>query len=309
VPEPRGATEFWNEHQPGFRFSAEEVGTPEFFAEVERHRYALEPHIPEVVGFHRWKGCDVLEAGCGMGTDGSRFARAGASYTGLDISDSALALARRRFDLMGCEGSFVRGSVTDLPFADRSFDLVYSHGIIHHVADTERAVAEFHRVLRPQGTALVMVYHQASLNYWFNIMVLRRAMAPLLALPGAPAVAARLTGEDADFVAGHRGLLAEHGARYLLDAQLFLSKNTDGPANPLSKSYTRADVRALFRSFADVKTHVRYLNLRLWPAGERLAHSGLARRLEHRIGWHLYAEAQKDGEMATGHPEDGVGVR
>ena len=284
---------FWKEYQPGFRFTDAEVGTPEFFRAVERHRYALESHIPEVVRFPAWAGKDVLEAGCGIATDGLQFARAGARYTGIDLSPTAVDLARRRFELEEVEGSFVQGSITELPFPDASFDLVYSHGVIHHDPQTERMVSELHRVLRPGGTALVMVYHRDSFNYWFTIMALRRSLAGLLGLPGGVSAVSKLTGEPLEVLEGHRRLLSEHGLDYLRDRQLFLSHNTDGPGNPLSKVFTRDDVRRLFADFAEVDTAVRYLNLRIYPGGDRFAHSPLARRLERWCGWYLYVSARR----------------
>jgi SAM-dependent methyltransferase len=284
---------FWTGYQPGFRFTGAEPGTPEFFRDVEEHRYSLEPHIPEVVQFERWAGRDVLEAGCGIATDGMRFARAGARYTGFDGSSTALSLARRRFEAAGVDARFEQGSVAALPFADESFDLVFSHGVIHHTQDTEQAVAEFHRVLRPGGTALVMLYHRGSLNYRFTILVVRRVLAALLLVPGAAGLVARATGEDPAVLEGHRALLREHGLRYLTDRGLFLSNNTDGPGNPLSKVYSRAEARRLFAAFDDVQTAVRFLNLRAYPGGERLAATRAARALERRIGWHLYVKATK----------------
>ncbi len=290
----RGAA-FWSEHQPGFRFSTQPVGTSEFFAEVERHRYSLEPHISEIACFERWTGRDILDAGCGIATDGARFARAGARYTGLDQSGTALDLAARRFELEELEGTFVQGSVSDLPFPDKSFDLVYSHGVVHHVpdTDTEKAISEFHRVLRPGGTALVMVYHRHSLNYRLNIMVVRRALAAVLLIPGADRLVARLTGEDPAVLDGHRALFERHGLSYLTDGALFLSNNTDGPGNPLSKVYSRAEARALFESFVDVRLETRFLNLRLYPGGALFSRTSPAQWLERRIGWYLYIEARK----------------
>jgi ubiquinone/menaquinone biosynthesis C-methylase UbiE len=291
--QPDDRRSFWTQYQPGFRFTDAEVGTPEFFSEVERHRYELEPHISEIVRFPAWAGRDVLEAGCGIATDGVRFARAGSRYTGIDFSPTALDLARRRFELEGLQGSFVQASITDLPFPDASFDLVYSNGVIHHLPQTEQVVSEFHRVLRPGATALVMVYHRDSFNYRFTILTLRRCLAGLLALPAAATVISRVTGEDRDVLEGHRMLLSEHGARYLIDRDLFLSHNTDGPGNPLSKVYSRGDVRRLFGDFARVDTAVRYLNLRLYPGGRWFAGSPFGRRLERRCGWHLYVSAQR----------------
>ena len=151
---------FWTGYHPGVRSSEEARGSPDYFAGIEARRYALEPHILELVGFERWAGADVLEAGCGIATDGMRFVRAGARYTGIDFSPSALDLARERLELEGGSARFVRGSIVELPFPDASFDLVYSNGVIHHLPETQRAIAEFHRVLRPGGTAIVMVYNR-----------------------------------------------------------------------------------------------------------------------------------------------------
>jgi ubiquinone/menaquinone biosynthesis C-methylase UbiE len=285
--------DFWSVNQPGFRFTSAEPGTPEFFRDVERHRYRLEPHIPEIAEFARWAGKDVLEAGCGIGTDAVSFVRADARYTGLDGSATAIDLARARFELEGMDGTFEQGSITQLPFDDASFDLVYSHGVVHHIPDTARAIAEFHRVLRPGGTALVMVYHRDSLNYRFTIMVLRRALATALLLPGAVTAVSRLTGELPAVLEAQRKLIREHGRRYLTDSQLFLSNNTDGPGNPLSKVYSRAEAAALFGAFARAETEVRFLNLRIYPGGQALAATRTARKLERRIGWHLYVRATK----------------
>ena len=285
---------FWSEYQPGFRFSRHTVGTPEFFSAVEEHRYRLEPAIKEMVGFPRWAARDVLEAGCGIGTDGVNFARSGARYTGVDFSPTAIELAGHRFELEGHGTAVLRhASIAELPVEDESQDLVYSNGVIHHMPDTDRAVAEMHRVLRPGGTALVMVYHRSSLNYHVNIMLVRRAMALGLLVPGAPRAFALLSGEDPAVLDGHRQLLARHGMRYLTDRQLFLDNNTDGPDNPLSKVYDRSDALRLFGEFSKVRTRVRFLNLRAYPGGESIGRTGLARRLERRIGWHLWIEAIK----------------
>lgn len=284
---------FWVEYQPGFRVSDAAVGTQEFFTEVQRERYLLEPDIPEMAQFASWRGMDVLEAGCGIATDGCEFARAGARYTGIDFSPTALRLARERFEMQALDGDFVEGSIIELPFDDASFDLVYSMGVIHHVPDIERTVSEFHRVLRPGGRAIVMVYHRDSFNYHFSILVLRRALIALLLAPGGPAVVSRLTGERPDVLVGHRNLLKANGLAYLRDRQLFLNHNTDGPGNPLSKVYDREGVGRLFGAFDDVHTAVRFLHLRSYPGGARLAQTAIAERLGSRWGWHLWIDARR----------------
>lgn len=284
---------FWSGNQPGTRFSDATLGSERFFQEVEAHRYGLEGHILDVVDVPRWSGADVLEAGCGIATDGVQLARAGAHYTGIDFSRAALDVAPRRFRIEGLPGSFARSLVTHLPFADDSFEMVLSHGVVHHVHDTQAAVDEFHRVLRPGGTAIVMVYHRRSLNYYLNIMTLRRLFATALVVPGATGAVSRLTGESEAVLEGHRRLLRRYGARYLTDRSLFLSNNTDGPGNPLSKAFSRHDVEEMFCRFRSVKTTVRNLNVRIYPGAGALARTGFAKRAERRIGWHLYVEAVK----------------
>lgn len=291
--EPAGRREFWSDYQPGFRFTDQPVGTPAFFRAVEQHRYRLEPAIREMAAFLSWAGRDVLEAGCGIATDGINFARAGARYTGVDFSPTAIELAQLRFHQEGQGGRLVRSDIANLPVGDATQDLVYSNGVIHHLPDAEPAVAEMHRVLRPGGRALVMVYHRSSLNYHVNIMLIRRTLVSLLPVPGVPVLMSRLTGEDPEVLAGHRDLLRRHGIGYLADRQLFLDNNTDGPGNPLSKVYTRAQARRLFGSFSSVRTQIRFLNLRLYPGGDRISKLGLVRRLEQRHGWHLWIEAVK----------------
>ena len=295
-------TPFWTAYQPGMRFSSAAVGSVDFFDEVEAHRYALEPHILDIVQFERWRGLDVLEAGCGIATDGVRFARAGARYVGVDPSHTALSLARRRFTLESLPGELVEGSVTSLPFPDQTFDLVFSHGVIHHIDNTERAVTELNRVLRPGGTALVMVYHRHSLNYYVNILLLRRLAVALLLIPQAHRALAPLTPETPELLAAHRRLLQRHGRRYLTDRQLFVNNNTDGPGNPLSKVYSRAEAKQMLIDFNDVRIELRFLNLRLYPWGKRLAASALGRRLERVFGWYLYAAATKPGKALAESP-------
>jgi 2-polyprenyl-3-methyl-5-hydroxy-6-metoxy-1,4-benzoquinol methylase len=288
-PEPA----FWEGHQPGVRFADAPIGSRDFFALVEQQRYALEPHIHGIVRWDSWRGSDVLEVGCGIGTDAVQFARAGAHYTGVDMTSSALEMASRRFELEGLSGRFERARATSLPFDGGRFDLVYSHGVVHHIDDPGLAVEEFRRVLRPGGTAIVMVYHRNSFNYYVTIMLVRRMLSTLLLLPGGTSAVQAVTRERAEILEGHRSLLRRHGARYLLDSELFLSNNTDGPGNPLSRVYSRAEALRLFTRYRQASAQVRYLNLRLYPGGAPVANTRIAGALERHVGWHLYVEAMK----------------
>jgi SAM-dependent methyltransferase len=263
------------------------------YESIRATRYRLEPHLEELAEFGRHAGQVVVEVGCGVGTDGSRFLEGGAQYLGVDPSDTAVRTARRTLDLLGLEGAVVSADATTLPIHGGTVDFVFSNGVLHHIGDTQAAVDEIHRILRPQGWAVVMLYHRSSLNYRFNILVLRRLGGLALVIPGAVRLISRVTGEPPETLEGHQRLLRRHGLRYLIDRELFLSNNTDGPGNPLSKVYSAREARRLFDRFRHVETQVRYLNLRTMPVLDRVLSDELKERLARRWGWYLYVRATR----------------
>jgi len=282
---------FWNQNSCGLKFSDADVGSQEFFKELEHHRYKLEPHILEVVNFPAFKGQRILEIGCGLGTDAVQFARAGALYTGIDLTENGVKFTRRRFEMENLPGTIQEANVEALPFADGSFDAVYSNGVIHHTPNIEKAVSEIHRVLRPGGRAIVMVYHRRSFNYMVNIMFLRRIGLMLLLVPGIGQIVARMTGESKERLDAHRANFRSQGLAYL-SSKSFLNNNTDGVGNPLSRVYSRGGLRDLFGRFSATSTKVRFLNLHRIPL-IRAAAGLLDRVLGRLFGWHLYVFAQK----------------
>src|SRR6478735_1265247 len=249
---------FWQAHPCGTKFSDAEMGTPEFFERVEAHRYEKEWHIPEAAGFAGTRGLRVLEIGCGLGTDGAQFAKAGADYTGVDLTQAAIDLARTRFEVSGLKGEFRVADAENLDFADDTFDLVYSHGVLHHTPDTARAIAEVHRVLKPGGRAVVMLYHRGSYNYRINISMLRRAGVHLLRMQGGVKFVHLLTGETEDALREHARRLKND--RDFLSSEEFLSQNTDGAGNPLARVYSRDEARELFKDFSKVEMRTYFLN-------------------------------------------------
>src|ERR1041385_1659202 len=160
--------EQWSQDPCGAEYDRDHpLGTREFFDTIEQHRYSeYAPWMPTVMGFDRFAGAHLLEIGCGMGSDLVQFARGGAICTGVDITPRSIEIARHRFALYGQPGNFAVADAEHLPFSDESFDVVYSNGVLHHTPDTAAAVRELHRVLRPGGTARVMLYHRQSLCYW-----------------------------------------------------------------------------------------------------------------------------------------------
>src|SRR4029434_1670655 len=95
------------------------------------------------------RGLDVLEVGVGLGADHQLFAHAGARLTGIDLTERAIEHVRRRFEAFGLHSDLRVAHAEHLPFADSSFDLVYSWGVLHVTPDTAGAIREVWRVLRP----------------------------------------------------------------------------------------------------------------------------------------------------------------
>lgn len=167
---------YWQAEPCGTSTTTAEPGTAEFYADVERRRYELEPFIPGFAEFERWRGKRVLEVGVGLGTDFVRFARAGADATGIDLTEAAVGAVRDRMALEGLEADLRVADAEELPFPDGSFDLVYSWGVLHHTPNTERALAEVRRVLKADGEARIMLYSRRSwvaLGVWLRHGVLR----------------------------------------------------------------------------------------------------------------------------------------
>ena len=250
-------------------------------------------HTPDTAaaGFANTKDLDVLEIGCGLGTDGAQFAQAGARYTGIDLTDAAIDLARRRFELFNLPGTFRVADAEQLDFPDNTFDLVYSHGVLHHTPDTAAAVREIHRVLRPGGRAVVMLYHRNSYNYRINIAILRRAGVHLLRWNAGVKLVHTLTGESEESLREHAQQLRSDS--HYLSSNEFLSRNTDGAGNPLARVYSRREARELFKDFATVELRPYFLNKRWLPILGPLLPRPLEAKLASRWGWHLWIYAKK----------------
>jgi ubiquinone/menaquinone biosynthesis C-methylase UbiE len=119
------------------------------------------PQIPRFVKFEKYKGLKILEVGCGIGTDLTNFAKSN-DAVGIDISKESLKLAKENFKLHDLKGKFIHASATKLPFKDKAFDLIYSCGVLHHIPNIINAVSEIHRVLKPKGKIIILLYNLKS---------------------------------------------------------------------------------------------------------------------------------------------------
>lgn len=162
--------EFWNRRPCNVNHSNHELGSKAYFDEVEARKFRAEPHLIDFSDFAAWKDLSVLEIGCGIGTAAVNFARAGAHYTGVELSKQSLDLARRRFEIYGLEGDFYLGNAENLDefLPMRKYDLVYSWGVVHHTVRPEKIIRNVKQYLNRDGVFKIMVY---ASNSWKNFMI------------------------------------------------------------------------------------------------------------------------------------------
>ena len=123
----------------------------EMLARPGRHSVAA------YVQFIRDNACgrELLEVGCGAGQASVLLAVAGFEVTAVDLSRPALARAVRAGGASGAT-THLACSVTALPFADASFDVVSAQEVLEHLPQPVRALAEMARVVRPGGCLILM---------------------------------------------------------------------------------------------------------------------------------------------------------
>jgi ubiquinone/menaquinone biosynthesis C-methylase UbiE len=158
---------YWNEHIHDLEIATQPVGSAEFFNELEEYRFDKLRYLPQVVDFTNYRGKTILEVGCGAGIDLVRFARGGAIVTGIDLAEVSIELARKNFTHNGLEADLQVMNGDSMTFADNNFDVVYAHGVLQYTYDARRMINELHRVLKPGGEAVVMVYNKYS---WLNAL-------------------------------------------------------------------------------------------------------------------------------------------
>lgn len=304
---PAGSVEdvrqFWDTEACGTHFVTGCSTDREFFSRYRAFRYRTEWHIPAFAAFAQASGKDVLEVGCGNGVDGLMFARHGARYTGVDLTAEAVDATRRHFATEGMPGTFRQENCERLAFADESFDIVYSFGVLHHTPRPRQAVREVYRVLRPGGVARVMLYHRHSFNYYARILAWMRTRAILHVL----ARSGRWKRDRDNLAAGELRGLRGNDSREVWDihyrnflqagwsyfaARNFVHHCTDGPECPFAFTYTARQARELFGQFRSVHTSVGHFPLNKYPGGQFLPR-GVESFLARTAGWHLLITAIK----------------
>ncbi len=191
--------EYWNRHIHDLDITSHPVGSVGFFADLDQYHFEKLHHLLRLVDFKGYAGRRVLEVGCGAGTDLARFAKGGAVVSGVDLSSSAIALARQNFEQQGLQADLREADGEHLPFADATFDLVYAHGVVQYTANPQALVDECRRVLTPGGQAIFQVYNRIS---WLN--ALSKLMKVPLEHEDAPVLLKYSAGEFRGLLKGFR---------------------------------------------------------------------------------------------------------
>lgn len=248
-----------------------------FFEHYDRMRYKLERHIPACLDALDLRDRQVLEIGLGQGAESEGLIRRGARWTGIDLTAEAVRRVSLRLHLRQLPfEAITQASAIAIPAPDASFDVVFSHGVLHHIPDIVAAQAEIRRVLRPGGRLVAMLYARRSLNYVVAIGVIRR----LGVVAGWP-----LRHRVRDGLLGaHLRNASREGLGNYLRMTRFVHASTDGPTSPFARVYDIAAVRRDFPDFRLVRAHKEFMHAPPLPV-HGLPGASL-------LGWHLWVELE-----------------
>ncbi len=228
------------------------------YAQKRKFKYELQDYMHEAFKFQEFSGKKVLEIGCGSGIDAVEFARNGAIVTAIDITDNAVALTRELAKEAGVSITVVKQDKNGIPYKDNVFDCIYSFGVLHHIPDVDSVLKEAHRVLKPGGVIMAMLYHRDSILWAYSIL--------------------------------KRWADNHQKPRELNDivATSYYSERNEGC--PYVKAYTKSEARELFEQyFEDVEVSVHY-NVIDTPQQRKIK---LDISDKYELGWNLIVKGMK----------------
>jgi len=249
--------QFWQSNPLCASGVQQPLGSREFFKEYDALRESIES-IDYSYWLHEYrdfKGKKVLDVGSGNGYVLSKYATEGAEVYGVDIAPASISLCQKRFEYLGLESDFRVADAQRLPFEDNTFDCVCSMGVLHHVPDTQKAIDEIKRVLKPGGRLIVMFYHRYSAKYQWNYRL--------------------------------RSWLTEKSMQQLVN-------EFDGIGNPKGSVYSKSELAEMLYGFKNLEMSIGFLqSWDIIFRGRRFIPDVVFKPLAGLIGWNLYAKARK----------------
>jgi SAM-dependent methyltransferase len=224
----QAGAEFWNANPCGGAWSS--------YREWLDWYRATEPYIYQILGRYDWDGVKTVEVGCGQGTIVNHLAPLGARMLGIDMSEASLRRAAAGADELGHRDRVrvMQADAERLPFPNASFDAAVSCGVLHHTPDPRAGIAEIHRVLRPGGRVIVMLYRRGNPKWWATVAARRGFRMASAATRRARGLIERLRKRQEDGDAAGTALLELFGV-------------------PILNAYTNAECREMFSAFDEVR--------------------------------------------------------
>lgn len=261
--------DFWDKRPCNIHHSNAKIGSKKYFEEVEKRKYFVEPHIPKFANFNDWKNKKVLEIGCGIGTDTMSFARAGAFVTVVELSKKSLEITRKRARVFGFQNKikfyFANAEELSRLVPVKSYDLIYSFGVIHHSPHPEKIINEIKKYCNKNTVVKIMVYYRYS---WKVLWIL--------------------------FKYGK-------GTFWKLD-QLIAENSEAATGSPVTYVFSKREAKRLLKGFriTDLKVdhifpysipeYIKYKYRIVWYF--RILPKNIFRWLETNFGWHLLITAE-----------------
>ena len=208
---------YWSKNPPQTWYSDKKPLSNEWFNEIAYLRYnRYYQYLPSIAEFNDHFKENVLEIGVGVGTDLVEYAKNGSIVYGIDLTKNAIKITKANFERLGLKSNLVIANAINLPYNTNCFDLVFCFGVLHHIPNTEKAISEIYRVLKPKGKAIIMLYAIGWKHVFKRIFI--------------------------------NGIL--RGDLFRLGYQGTTNKNTEPQGNsPLTKVYTKRAVKRLFKDF------------------------------------------------------------
>ena len=159
---------YWNRQPCNINHSNEPGLTKKYFDEVRKKKYFVENHILKFADFKKYNKKNVLEIGCGIGTDAIEFIKNGAKYIGVDYSDESIKICKRRTDVLkltkrnplflidNCE------ELKKIKKLKKKFHLIYSFGVLHHTENMQKAFNQIYEVADKNTEIKIMLYAKNS---------------------------------------------------------------------------------------------------------------------------------------------------
>lgn len=258
-------SEFWNELCGSFH--AKMLGitdrSPASLRKFDDWYFGYYPYLTKHIPFGAMNGKRVLEVGLGYGTVSQRIAESGARLSAMDIAAGPVEMVDYRLKQLGVEGETVEGSVLNAPFPDATFDHAVAIGCYHHTGDTQRAIDETWRVLKPGGTMSIMLYNALSYRRWLdNPSVIGRSLV--------------------------RGYLPFEFSAQISEAEKAVyDANAAGDAAPHIEFVSRRKLKLMCRRFSSFRADLENITLEPRPEQMTFAQKSIARLLRG-VGADIY---------------------